>query len=412
MAYDGSSRSGRRMPLWQQDHRVELQTRGPVRGDSAIELPDVVGSVYDSVVDASLWPSTLETVCHKFDGCLATLAVVDTVSHAPRFSAAYGDPDVVEPLINEYGANVPFYSALPRMEIDVPFTVDSIYALEGPGTRQAWIDSRIAREWVVPNALDDFFWLVLMRQPTRVGSLMIVTDKERRQISRRDLREAAKLSPHVRRAVTIGDLFDTERREAEIFRTIVESLAVPVIIVTSAMSILFANPAAEALLADDVVVASNRGQLAFRYAPAGAAVTRAVELGSRDEFALGPAGINVPLLKVTAPAVAHVMPLSRRDSGARMSGRAAAAIFIAAAGTSPIPMLDAFSALFGLTAAEKRVAGNVAQGLTRAEIALGAGVSDGTVKSQLAAIYDKTGTSDQRELALLIRELSPPVNLS
>ena len=72
--------------------------------------------------------------------------------------------------------------------------------------------------------------------------------------------------------------------------------------------------------------------------------------------------------------------------------------------------LDAIAALFGLTAAEKRVAGHVADGSTRGEIAASSGVSDGTVKSQLAAIFDKTGTSHQRELQLLIRELSPPVS--
>lgn len=63
----------------------------------------------------------------------------------------------------------------------------------------------------------------------------------------------------------------------------------------------------------------------------------------------------------------------------------------------------------GLTAAKKRVAGHVAAGKTRKETAAAGGVSDGTIKSQLATIFDKTGTGDQRELELLIRELSPPL---
>ncbi|MER8389109.1 helix-turn-helix transcriptional regulator [Mesorhizobium sp. M1428] len=106
------------------------------------------------------------------------------------------------------------------------------------------------------------------------------------------------------------------------------------------------------------------------------------------------------------------MPLARREISARIAQRAAAAIFIAAAGSAPIPALDAIAALFGLTAAERRVAGHVAAGLTRKEIAAAGGVSDGTVKSQLATIFDKTGTGDQRELELLMRELSPPLRSS
>lgn len=372
-------------------------------------LPQVVEAVYDSVTDPARWQQTLETICRMSEGSLAMLAVIDTISNTARMSVSCGDPTVLQPL-SDYGSGVLFYAALPQMEIDVPFTVDSIYALQGPDTRQCWLESRIAREWVVPNRLDDFFWVALMKQPNRVGTLLVVTDKDRRQISGADLRMMSELAPHVRRAVMIGDMFEAERRTAEIFRSILESLSHPVLIVGDDMHVLFANPAAEALLAENEAVSSTRGQLSFRYPKANAAVARAVELGQRDEFALGPAGINVPLAKASAPAVAHVMPLARRDISARVSQRAAAAIFIAAAGATPVPALEAIAALFGLTAAEKRVAGDVAAGMTRRDIALAGGVSDGTVKSQLAAIFDKTGTGDQRELELLIRELSPPVS--
>lgn len=372
-------------------------------------LPQIVEAIYDSIADLDRWRPTLEAICRLAVGQLAMLAVVDTAANAARFSISCGDPALLEPLQRDYGADVPFFTAVPRMEIDQPFTVDSFYALQGPEARRNWIDSRIVREWVEPNRLDDFFWVALMKQPSRIGTLMVVTDKDRHQITAQDLELMAQLAPHVRRAVTIGDLFEAERRKAEIFRSILESLDHPVLIVADDMQIIFANPAAETLLTDTGSVCSVRGQMSFAYAVANAAIGRAVQLGTRDEFALGPAGINIPLAEAAVPAVAHVMPLARRDISARISQRAAAAIFIAPAGSSPLPALEAIAALFGLTAAEKRVAGHVAAGLTRREIACAGGVSDGTVKSQLATIFDKTGTGDQRELQLLIRELSPPL---
>ena len=372
-------------------------------------LPRIVEAIYDSIADFSLWQDTLDAIRRVVEGQLAMLAVVDTVGNSARFSVSSGDPTLLGPLEQNYGSEVPFFAAVPKMDIDVPFTVDTIYALQGPDTRQKWLDSRIAREWVIPNRLDDFFWVALMKQPTRVGTLMVVTDKDRRQISDEDLELVSSLAPHVRRAVTIGDLFEAERRKVEIFRSIIESLDHPVMIVADDMHVIFANPAAEALMADNEAVSCVRGQLSFAYAQANVAIGNAVELGTRDEFALGPAGINIPLAKVCAPAVAHVMPLARRTISARLTQRAAAAIFIAAAGSAPTPALEAIAALFGLTAAEKRVAGHVAAGLTRKEIAIAGGVSDGTVKSQLATIFDKTATSDQRGLELLMRELSPPL---
>lgn len=372
-------------------------------------LPQIVEAIYDSIVDVGRWPSTLESICKLAFGRLAMLAVVDTASNSARFSTSCGDPVLLEPLQRDYACEVPFFKAVPKMEVDIPLTVDSVYALQGPDARQNWLESRIVREWVEPNRLDDFFWVALMKQPARTGTLMVVTDKDRPQISARDIDLMSRLAPHVRRAVTIGDLFEAERRKADVFRSILESLDHPVLIVADDMQIIFANRAAEALLTETASVSSVRGQLSFAYANANTAIGRAVQLGTRDEFALGPSGINIPLVKAMSPAVAHVMPLARRDISARMSPRAAAAIFIAAAGAASVPALEAIAALFGLTAAEKRVAGHVAAGLTRREIAAASGVSDGTVKSQLATIFDKTATGDQRELELLMRELTPPL---
>jgi DNA-binding CsgD family transcriptional regulator len=155
--------------------------------------------------------------------------------------------------------------------------------------------------------------------------------------------------------------------------------------------------------------ATDAGRLALPFAHAERAIARAVLLGERDEVALGTAGINVPLASAEAPAIAHVLPLARRDGDARFSDSAAAAIFISVAGVTPTPAIEAIATLFGLTPAEKRVVGQVADGKSRKEIALSQGVSDGTVKTQLSAIFDKTGMHDRRQLELLIREVTPPV---
>ena len=371
------------------------------------KLPELVGSIYDCIPDAERWQGTLDDIRIFCDGCVATLAVLDTERNAARFSVACGDKMVLAPLLTTYASDMMFFSAVPKMELDLPQTVDSIYALEGPGTRQKWLSSRMATEWAMPNQLDDFIWVPVMKQHQRVGNLVVITHRNRPQITRDDLEMAATLAPHVRRAVTIGDLFEIERRKGEIFRDIVDALAHPVLIVAADMQIIFANLAAEALLQESTLLSSVRGQLSFPFAQAQRAISSAVEVGSRNEFALGSGGINVPLTLADAPCVAHVMPLAKRDLSQRVSQSAAAAIFIASAGSAPFPAMDAIAALFGLTAAERRVAAQIAKGKSRAEIATDSGLSDGTIKSQLASIFDKTNTSDQRSLELLMRELTP-----
>lgn len=374
---------------------------------SSLPLPDLVGSIYDCIPDSSRWESTLNDIRLLCSGCLATLAVYDLPKSSVRFSVACGETELLRPLqtAGEYG--VAFYSAVPKMELDVPQTVDSIYELEGPGMRQQWLSSPLATEWAIPNKLDDFFWLPVMKQAGRVGSLVVITRTERPPITRADLEMVTTLAPHIRRAVTIGDLFEVERRKGEVFRDIVDCLTHPVLIVSADMQIIFANLAAETLLQEKIAIKSMRGQLTFPFAHAQRAITSAVETGQNDEFALGPSGINVPLSISDIPSVAHVMPLKQRDPSTRVSQNAAAAIFIAAPGHAPVPAMDAIAALFGLTAAEKRIASHIAAGRSRQEIALSSGVADGTVKTQLASIFEKTDTRDQRGLELLLRDLTP-----
>jgi DNA-binding CsgD family transcriptional regulator/PAS domain-containing protein len=372
-------------------------------------LSDLVGMFYDCIPDATLWQQALTRITAVCDGHLGTLAVVDTELNIPRFSVSCGDEKVLRPLLANYAKDMPFYAAVSKMELDVPLTIDAIYALQGPQTRDVWLNSKMAREWAVPNNIDDCFWLPVMKQPGRVGNLIVITHKDRPQITTEDMHLVSTLSPHIRRAVAIGDLFESERRKGEIFRDVVDQLSHPVLIVSEDMHIVFANLAAEKLLQSKDIVYSLRGHLSFSFRYANTAIAHAVTAGKRDEYMLGPVGINVPMSNAAAPSVAHVLPLARRDPSQRISQRAAAAIFIASAGQAPLPAMDAIAALFGLTAAEKRVVRHVADGKSRQDIAQECGVSDGTVKSQLSAIYDKTNTSDQRHLALLVRELTPPV---
>ncbi|MGX7872640.1 hypothetical protein ACVDG5_007120 [Mesorhizobium sp. ORM6] len=63
-------------------------------------------------------------------------AVIDTATNSARFSVSCGDPAMLGPLERDYGSEVPFFTAVPKMDIDVPFTVDAIYALQGPNARQ------------------------------------------------------------------------------------------------------------------------------------------------------------------------------------------------------------------------------------------------------------------------------------
>jgi DNA-binding CsgD family transcriptional regulator len=60
---------------------------------------------------------------------------------------------------------------------------------------------------------------------------------------------------------------------------------------------------------------------------------------------------------------------------------------------------------FGLTAAEARAAGLIAQGLSPEQAAQQLNIAVETARSQLKAVFSKTGTHRQSELAALLARL-------
>jgi DNA-binding CsgD family transcriptional regulator/PAS domain-containing protein len=368
----------------------------------------LVENIYDCITDHARWPGVLEQLRTAVGGRVGVIGVIENATRATRFSVATGEGDLARSLLEDHSGDIPFLLAAPKLSFDEVYTVDKVYELLDPGTQDRWRNARITQEFVIPNALDDFFWLTLVKQSARTGSLAILTGRDK-AIAPAELAWLRAMAPHIRRAVTIGDLFEGERALAGAFRRLIESLAHAVIIVTRDMRVLFANAAADSLFREHGVAAYSNGQLTLTFAPAHRAVARAILQGEHDEVALGGAGINVPLARAVAPAIAHVLPLGRRGADVRFADTAAAAVFISVAGVTPTPAIEAISALFGLTAAEARVVTQVADGKSRKEIAAAQGVSDGTVKTQLSTIFDKTGMHDQRHLELLIRELTPPV---
>ena len=370
-------------------------------------LFDTIGTLYDCVTEPGLWSEALGRITGLTDSVIAMLAVMDMSKKTTRFSAVHGDPVVLEPLVTTYAAHVPFFPILPKFTVDVPLDFDEMCNLYGPDGHDVWYASRTYTEWMRPNRFRTGFNLAVMKRDEFVGALTTITREDTPSTSASQAL-LSQLAPHIRRAVTITDLFEAEKRKAALFQEVIDNLVHPVLIVAGDMRLLYANSAAETLLRDETLVRQNEGRLAMAYLPAQASVAHAVALGHRDEVLLGAVGIGVPLVRTERPSIVHVLPLARRQT-ALLAPKGAAAIFIAAPGTNPIPAIEAIAALFGLTAAEKRIAALAADGLTRSEIAEASGVSDHTVKSQLRVVYDKTGTRDQRQLQLLMRELTPPI---
>jgi len=101
-------------------------------------------------------------------------------------------------------------------------------------------------------------------------------------------------------------------------------------------------------------------------------------------------------------AVAHLLPVPDQVGD---PSREAAVLVVAPVATPRAPDPALICHLFALTTSEARVARAVTQGMSIDEIAARCGVDRETVRSQLKAVFAKTGTNRQAQLASLLAGL-------
>lgn len=372
------------------------------------KLSDFIGVIYDCIATPAIWSRALGDVVDHFESDVVWLGVNNPRLQKTRLAAMAGDPGKTQLLAAHVDQN-PFFRILHKLEIDAPTGLQQLCNLMGPDGLEIFQDSAFVRNYVVPTGMSDGVAISLMNQTDRVATLGMVGSASRSPYTPAEFETLALLAPHIRRAVTIGDLFEIQTRESNMFREMVESFNLAVLVVDADMLLLFANPIAEDCLREAALLRTVAQKLLIQNELAHSAIQKAVTLCERAEIALGGSGIGVPLWKTQFPAIAHVLPLGGRAERSQFHNRATAAIFVATPKTDPLPTIDAIAALFGLTSAEKHVATQAANGFAATEIALSRGVSVNTVRTQIEAIYAKTGQNSQLGLQKLILDLTPPI---
>ncbi len=201
--------------------------------------------------------------------------------------------------------------------------------------------------------------------------------------------------PHLARAGLLAARWRLERLKAA-----AEALALvglPAVVVDLRGRVLAANPLIEAMSSWIAWLPGDR---------IGLCDSGANELLRGALVGLGkpadPAVRSVPVkaTESTDAAVVHVIPATGRARD--FFGGAFAIVVITVVAPSPAPTALILHALFDLTPAEARIAGALARGLTLEQIALQYAVTLETVRSQTKAIFAKTGTHRQAQVAALL----------
>ena len=350
-----------------------------------------IGRIYDTVFDRTLWPAALGDVCALTGGCASSLTSHSRPDQTPERAAEYGtDPVYSRSYLETYGRINPLFGMgindMAEGEMRVLYrTIDA----------QVFQRTRFYREWVRPQGWGDWISVVLIRSPLRL-SLIAVARKERRGgFTDGQVNAMRLMTPHIQRAARLAGLFDERAEREQGMAALLGRIDVAALLIDTSGRIVFANAAAEAMLASGDVLARERGGF-LRLADAGA---RRMALDAVRGESVRP---DIAVVDTAAgKRMVSVMPASPETGGL-------VAVLLSLPEAARTPPGLALRDAFRLTPAELRVLSLLLRGRSAAEIAGDLGVTPRTIRAHLHKLFEKTGASRQSDLIREALRLAPP----
>ena len=363
-------------------------------------LSRVLESLYDKTGTPEEWPALLGDVVSYTGGEVGKLIVGEMHGQQPWLIAISNrSPENLNAFMQRYGFRDPrLRSMLGRLG-------------------RVWRDDEVEpadfdRSPIVHEFLDPFdvrrqLGSILVRDGNMVGLMGILRPRGAGRFSDDEVRRFELLVPHFQRSFALHQRLGQMSALTESLRAFLDTIESPVLLLDRLCRVVFSNGAADGLLNGRTLTVRN-GRLVCTRPAENDALARAVAnavaascgreaLGSHHVVTVRQPDGAEPLRFLVCP-LARSHPLA--DIG---SVRAETAVIgVHAAGASP-GTAAVLAAVFGLTAAETRLAAQLASGASLAEAAEQLQVSRTTVRTQLQSVFAKTDTRRQADLMRVLQ---------
>jgi DNA-binding CsgD family transcriptional regulator len=376
----------------------------------AEQISELIGGIYDGVLDPALWPNALEQTCDYVQGVASVLISHDATTRIGNFHFSWGDdPAYTESYNRTFSAINPLI--VPAQMVT---SVGDVVAVADLIPYDEYVASRFYKEWAAPQGYLDTLLATLEKSAHALASLNVARHQRQGWVDEQARARMRLLAPHFRRAVAISRIVDLNRIEAATLARVCDELSDGVILVAADARIVYANKRGYLMMEDGTVLRASGGRLAAVDPQADAAFRDLFAVaGDGDvdsDLAVGAKGIAIPLARHDDHRfIAHVLPLTR---GARrragVSYGAVAAVFVRETAIDLPSAIETFAELYKLTPGELRVAVAIVGLGGVPDVAAVLGISETTVRTHLQRVFEKTGTNRQADLVKLAAEHMGP----
>lgn len=369
-------------------------------------LTDIIGIVYDCVLDPERWSATLPLISTLGESAASSIVVHDRQGAGGRVFEHGADQSYLRLYFEKLAAaKLP---PLQRATLDRLGDVCTMTMLAG---EREPLHSDFYVKWVKLLGFRDVMGVLVLKSGRRVAWFSTVRSEIQGYYGAKDLELMSRVSPHICRAFLISDALELQTVAITRLEETVDSLSTGIILTEDQGRIAYLNEAAERILKAGHALKALNGRLTAAVPRARAPLARALaeSLAGKAPATAGRHAIAIPA-EEGGGLVASVLPLewqAGRNPLAALPG--AAAVIVQDPGeTAPMPA-EALAELYGLTLAESRVLEHIGQGETPQEAAERLGVSLTTVKTHLQRIFAKTETARQADLVRLVTRATPPI---
>ncbi|WP_186332398.1 helix-turn-helix transcriptional regulator [Bordetella genomosp. 13] len=350
------------------------------------EEAEIVGKLYSGILHTERWHAALKAVTEYVGGQHATLILLEP----PGKVVVADTPDLPSPVVDDYDA----YHVAHDPAREPPARPAAASRPGGPrGLGHPRIPaSEFYQDFFHRHDMGALMCAPMVRLPSAEWYISFQRARERGPFAAEDERALLRLVPHLRESVRLRLRLTDMERQAALARASMDAIAAPLLIVDAEGHVMLANTSGDQWQAQHGKRLRTHSQwqriLQTACGRAGPARAAAFRLHTSGEDYV----VATPLAPDHRYAAAHMQPL--------------AMVLVRSASGQPLSLQESLTDIFRLTPAEARLLELLQQDLSLAQAAESLGVSYATVKTQLASLFQKTGTRRQAELLLLVTRLS------
>lgn len=360
------------------------------------DIDQLVGHIYEAAVEPGRWPQVLENLSDFLEGAATKLTFQNVRTSRSEANSVRMSPEADRTYAQYYYKTNVFLQRIAKLRAGTLIPVWNLLP------REVYQRSEFYNDFCRPNDMCHPIGVVLANEPEVRVVFTCGSAKAAEAFESEHLERLRCIGPHLVRAANVSLRLSRSEILSNANAKALDRVAQGLLIVSANGDILFANRAAESLLAEADGIRTEKSVLRAR-APADArqfqrliatAAERSGEAGGM--MVLSRPAPRRPLSVLVAPLTIH--------STWFVSGARTAIVFVSDPDSAPQIGQQQLRALYRLTAAEAAVAIVVARGVGLQAVANELEISLTTARTHLQHVFEKTSTRRQAELVRLIAD--------